>query len=55
LSGSGRDSGVTIVNVHSGQPDQARVIDFYGTRVLPTGMVFRDRNGFGCTHTRPHP
>lgn len=29
------DSGVTIVNVHSGQPDQARVIDFYGEHVLP--------------------
>ena len=29
------DSGVSIVNVHSGQPDQARVIDFYGTHVLP--------------------
>jgi hypothetical protein len=30
------DSGVSIVNVHSGQPDQARVIDFYGEHVLPT-------------------
>lgn len=29
------ESGATIVNVHSGQPDQARVIDFYGTQVLP--------------------
>ena len=29
------ESGVTIVNVHSGQPDQARVIDFYGSKVLP--------------------
>jgi hypothetical protein len=29
------DSGVTIVNVHSGQSDQARVIDFYGQHVLP--------------------
>jgi TAT-translocated FGD2 family F420-dependent dehydrogenase len=29
------DSGVSIVNVHSGQPDQGRVIDFYGTKVLP--------------------
>jgi G6PDH family F420-dependent oxidoreductase len=29
------DSGATIVNVHSGQPDQARVIDFYGSHVLP--------------------
>ena len=25
------DSGVTIVNVHSGQPDQKKVIDFYGS------------------------
>lgn len=29
------DSGVSIVNVHAGQPDQRRVIDFYGTHVLP--------------------
>ncbi len=29
------DSGVSIVNVHSGQPDQARVIDFFAQRVLP--------------------
>ncbi len=29
------DSGVTIVNVHSGQPDQQKVIDFYGSKVLP--------------------
>lgn len=29
------DSGVTIVNVHSGQPDQERVIQFYGKEVLP--------------------
>jgi TAT-translocated FGD2 family F420-dependent dehydrogenase len=29
------DSGVTIVNVHTGQADQKRVIDFYGDRVLP--------------------
>ena len=29
------DSGVSIVNVHSGQPDQTRVIDFYAKRVLP--------------------
>jgi F420-dependent hydroxymycolic acid dehydrogenase len=29
------DSGVTIVNVHSGQPEQAKVIEFYGTHVLP--------------------
>jgi TAT-translocated FGD2 family F420-dependent dehydrogenase len=30
------DSGVSIVNVHSGQADQKRVIDFYGDRVLPS-------------------
>jgi hypothetical protein len=29
------DSGATIVNIHSGQRDQARVIDFYGREVLP--------------------
>jgi alkanesulfonate monooxygenase SsuD/methylene tetrahydromethanopterin reductase-like flavin-dependent oxidoreductase (luciferase family) len=29
------DSGVTIVNVHSGQADQQKVIDFYGKEVLP--------------------
>lgn len=29
------DAGVTAVLVHSGQEDQMRVIDFYGTRVLP--------------------
>ena len=29
------DSGVSIVNVHSGQPDQTRVIEFYAQRVLP--------------------
>jgi F420-dependent hydroxymycolic acid dehydrogenase len=29
------DSGVSIVNIHSGQPDQQKVIDFYGKEVLP--------------------
>lgn len=29
------ESGVTIVNVHAGQKDQQRVIDFYGKEVLP--------------------
>jgi F420-dependent hydroxymycolic acid dehydrogenase len=29
------DSGATIVNVHSGQDDQRRVIEFYGKQVLP--------------------
>jgi F420-dependent hydroxymycolic acid dehydrogenase len=29
------DSGATIVNVHSGQPDQQKAIDFYGKEVLP--------------------
>lgn len=28
-------SGATIVNIHSGQPDQKRVIDFYANNVLP--------------------
>jgi alkanesulfonate monooxygenase SsuD/methylene tetrahydromethanopterin reductase-like flavin-dependent oxidoreductase (luciferase family) len=29
------DSGATIVNIHSGQPDQQSVIEFYGKEVLP--------------------
>jgi F420-dependent hydroxymycolic acid dehydrogenase len=29
------ESGVTIVNVHSGQTDQQKIIDFYGSQVLP--------------------
>jgi F420-dependent hydroxymycolic acid dehydrogenase len=29
------DSGATIVNIHSGQPDQKRVIEFYASHVLP--------------------
>jgi F420-dependent hydroxymycolic acid dehydrogenase len=29
------DSGASIVNVHSGQPDQERVIEFYARNVLP--------------------
>ena len=29
------DSGVTIVNIHSGQPDQRQVIQFYASHVLP--------------------
>jgi F420-dependent hydroxymycolic acid dehydrogenase len=29
------DSGVTIVNIHSGQQDQQRVIELYGKSVLP--------------------
>jgi F420-dependent hydroxymycolic acid dehydrogenase len=29
------DSGATIVNIHSGQPDQQRVVEFYGKHVLP--------------------
>ena len=28
-------SGATIVNVHSGQKDQKRVLEFYGKEVLP--------------------
>jgi F420-dependent hydroxymycolic acid dehydrogenase len=29
------DSGAIIVNIHSGQEDQKRVIEFYGKEVLP--------------------
>ncbi|OJW28296.1 MAG: hypothetical protein BGO51_24830 [Rhodospirillales bacterium 69-11] len=29
------DSGVTIVNTHSGQADQNKVVDFYGNKVIP--------------------
>jgi F420-dependent hydroxymycolic acid dehydrogenase len=29
------DSGVSIVNIHSGQADQAKVIEFYASQVLP--------------------
>jgi coenzyme F420-dependent glucose-6-phosphate dehydrogenase len=29
------DSGVSIVNIHTGQQDQRRVIEFYGKQVLP--------------------
>ena len=29
------DSGASIVNIHSGQADQRRVIDFYGKEVIP--------------------
>lgn len=29
------DSGVTIVNIHSGQSDQKKVIEFYASNVLP--------------------
>jgi G6PDH family F420-dependent oxidoreductase len=29
------ESGVTIVNVHSGQMDQQKVVEFYGSKVLP--------------------
>jgi TAT-translocated FGD2 family F420-dependent dehydrogenase len=29
------ESGATIVNIHAGQSDQQRVIDFYGEHVLP--------------------
>jgi hypothetical protein len=33
------DSGVTIVNVHSGQAEQAKVIEFYGRNVIPKVKV----------------
>jgi len=29
------ESGATIVNVHSGEADQKRVIEFYGREVIP--------------------
>jgi F420-dependent hydroxymycolic acid dehydrogenase len=29
------ESGATIINIHAGQPDQQRVIEFYGKHVLP--------------------
>lgn len=29
------DNGVSIVNIQSGQPDQRRVVEFYGRNVLP--------------------
>ena len=29
------DSGVSIVNIHSGQADQQKVIEFYAAEVLP--------------------
>ena len=29
------DSGATIVNIHSGQADQEKIVEFYGNRVLP--------------------
>jgi TAT-translocated FGD2 family F420-dependent dehydrogenase len=38
------DSGVTIVNIHSGQRDQRKVIEFYGTEVLPR---LRDQKALG--------
>jgi F420-dependent hydroxymycolic acid dehydrogenase len=38
------DSGVTIVNIHSGQQDQRKVIMFYATEVLPR---LRHREGRG--------
>ena len=30
-----QESGVSIVNIDAGQPDQRRVIEFYATHVLP--------------------
>lgn len=29
------DSGATIINIHTGQQDQQRVIEFYASHVLP--------------------
>jgi hypothetical protein len=39
------DSGVTIVNIHSGQPDQQKVIEFYGKEVLPRVRERASRSG----------
>ena len=30
-----QESGVSIVNIHAGQLDRRRVIEFYATQVLP--------------------
>jgi TAT-translocated FGD2 family F420-dependent dehydrogenase len=38
------DSGVAIVNIHSGQADQQKVIEFYGREVLPR---IKNRAGAG--------
>lgn len=38
------DSGATIVNIHSGQADQQKVIEFYGNYVLPE-LAARPRVG----------
>ena len=35
------DSGATIVKIHSGQPDQRKVIEFYANYVFPN---FRNRS-----------
>ena len=37
------DGGVSVVNVHSGQADQMRVIDFYGKEVIPRLEAHRSR------------
>ena len=29
------ESGASLVNIHSGQADQSKVVQFYGTNVLP--------------------
>lgn len=39
------DSGATEVHIHSGQPDQRRVVDFYGTEVLPRLRSAHRRHG----------
>ncbi|HWD57372.1 MAG TPA: TIGR03557 family F420-dependent LLM class oxidoreductase [Stellaceae bacterium] len=41
------DSGATIVNIHSGQIDQQKVIEFYGNWVLPE---VAGRSRLGATH-----
>jgi len=41
------DSGVSIVNVHSGQSDQTKVIDFYASKVLPTSARLKHQHACG--------
>jgi len=41
------ESGATIVNIHSGQADQKKVIDFYGKEVLPRLRSTLGRTDYG--------
>ena len=44
------DSGASIVNVHSGQPDQQKVLEFYGKEVLPRLRGGGAASGGASTH-----